>query len=147
MRFLVIGGTGTAGRPLVAELIHRGHEVRVLSTRGGTAGIPGARGHRGDVVTGDGLEEAVRGVDVVVDCMNVETLSRRRAMAMFVQGTRRLLAAEQAPGVRHHVLLSIAGIEAVPYPYYVAKLRQEEAVAAGPVPYTVLRATTFHEFV
>lgn len=147
MRLLVIGGTGTAGRPLVAELVHRGHQVRVLSTGGGTAGITGARGYRGDVVTGHGLGEAISGVDVVIDCMNVETMSRRRATATFVRGTRRLLDAERAAGVRHHVLLSIAGIDAIRYPYYQAKLRQEQAVAAGPVPYTVLRATPFHEFV
>ncbi len=66
---------------------------------------------------------------------------------MFVRGTRRLLDAERAAGVRHHVLLSVAGIDAIRYPYYQAKLRQEEAVAAGQVPYTVLRTTPFHEFV
>jgi uncharacterized protein YbjT (DUF2867 family) len=133
MRILVVGGTGTAGRPLVAELVHRGHEVRVLSIGGGTAGITGARGYRGDVVTGNGLDVAVRGTDVVVDCVNVETLGRRRATAMFVQGTRRLLDAEHAAGIRHHVLLSIAGIDAIRYPYYRAKLRQEQTVAACPL--------------
>ena len=61
-----------------------------------------------------------------------------------MHGTRRLLEAEAAAGVHHHVLLSIVGVDKIPYPYYVAKLHQEEAVAAGPVPYTILRATPFH---
>jgi hypothetical protein len=99
------------------------------------------------VVAGIGVDEAVAGVDAVVDCLNVETVRRGRAEAVLVRGTRRLLDAGAAAGVHHHVLLSIVGIDRIPYPYYVAKLRQEEAVAAGPVPSTVLRATPFHEFV
>ncbi len=147
MRTLVVGGTGTVGRPLTAELVRRGHEVRVLSRSGGTAGATGAVGYRGDVAAGTGVDEAVACVDAVVDCLNVETVRRGRAEAVLVRGTRRLLDAGAGAGVHHHVLLSIVGIDRIPYPYYAAKLRQEEAVTAGPVPSTVLRATPFHEFV
>ncbi len=147
MRTLVVGGTGTVGRPLAAELVRRGHEVRVLSRSGGTAGTTGVVGYRGDAAAGTGVGAAVAGVDAVVDCVNVGTVRRGRAEAVLVHGTRRLLDAEAAAGVRHHVLLSIVGIDRIPYPYYTAKLRQEEAVTAGPVPSTVLRATPFHEFV
>jgi uncharacterized protein YbjT (DUF2867 family) len=145
MQVLVIGGTGQAGRPLVADLVRRGHQVRVLSRTGKAPA--GAEGRQGDIESGSGVPEAVRGIDVVVDCSNVETVSRRRAERFFLSGTRHLLDAEQAAGVRHHILLSIVAIDRIPYPYYTAKLRQEEAVAAGPVPWTVLRATPFHEFV
>jgi uncharacterized protein YbjT (DUF2867 family) len=147
VRVLVIGGTGMAGRHVVAELVRRGHEVRVLSRRGGDAGVTGAEGRRGDVETGGGLAEALAGVEVVVDSSNVKTIRRQPAERQFVQGTRRLLAAEADAGVRHHVLLSIVGIDGVPYPYYEVKVRQEQLAGEGPVPATVLRATQFHEFV
>jgi uncharacterized protein YbjT (DUF2867 family) len=146
VRILVAGGTGTAGRPTVAELVRRGHEVRVLSRRGGDAGVPGATALTGDAMTGEGVTAALRGVDVVVDCLNVMDVRRTQAARFFVSTTRRLLVAGGAAGVGHHVLLSVVGIGPnLGYGYYDAKFLQEQAAAAGPVPSTVLRSTQFHE--
>jgi uncharacterized protein YbjT (DUF2867 family) len=154
MKVLVVGGTGTAGRPTVAELARRGHEVRVLSRHGGTVqSADGARavGVCGDVTTGAGLAEAMDGVDAVIDTSNITTLDEQTARRFFVSATERLLAAEAANDVRHHVLISIVGIDILPIAYYRAKLAQERAVveagaSAGGVRWTVLRATQFHEF-
>jgi uncharacterized protein YbjT (DUF2867 family) len=148
VKVLVVGGTGTAGRPTVAELVRRGHEVRVLTRHG--RGRPGANGVRGDVSTGAGLAEAIDGVDAVVDLSNITALSEKVATAFFAGSTRRLVAAEAAAGVGRHVLLSIVGIELVPTGYYRAKLAQERALTAAAdaagVSWSILRATQFHEF-
>lgn len=110
--------------------------------------MPGAVGHRGDVESGAGLAEALAGASVVVDCTNAGGLGRRTAERLFLDGTRRLLEAETAAGVGHHVLLSIVGVETALWnPYYHAKLQQEQLVLDGPVPGTVQRATQFHELV
>ena len=146
MDALVAGGTGTVGRTVVAELVRRGHQVRVLSRRGGSSA--GAVAYRGDVETGAGLAATLAGASVVVDCTNAGGMGRRAAERLFLDGTRRLLREEAATGIRHHVLLSIVGIEnALWNPYYRAKLEQERLVLDGPVPATVLRATQFHELV
>jgi uncharacterized protein YbjT (DUF2867 family) len=153
MKVLVVGGTGTAGRPTVAELARRGHEVRVLS-RHGAAGqgmdAPRVVGVHGDVTTGAGLAEAMDGVDAVVDTSNITTLSEKAATAFFVGAAERLTAAEAAAGVRHHLMLSIVGIDVVPTGYYHAKVAQERAAAAGAsaggLRWGVLRVTQFHEF-
>jgi uncharacterized protein YbjT (DUF2867 family) len=148
MKILVVGGTGTAGRPTVAELVRRGHSVLVLSRSG--RGADRAVGVRGDVTTGAGLAGAMDGVDAVVDTTNVTTLNGKEASAFFTGTTRRLVAAEAAAGVGRHVLLSIVGIERVPSGYYRAKLAQERALAesadAAGVRWSVQRATQFHEF-
>ncbi|MFG1920792.1 SDR family oxidoreductase [Cryptosporangium sp. NPDC048952] len=145
MDVLVVGGTGEAGRATVVALVERGHTVRVLS-RSGTTDVPGATGYRGDLTTGAGLHEAMAGVEAVVDTFNVTTQSYDVARKAFVGSTERLLAAEVEAGVKHHVLLSIVAIDGSSFPYYRAKVDQEQAVVAGPVPYTILRATQFHEF-
>lgn len=145
MLTLVIGGTGTVGRLATAALAARGHEVRALSRHGGSA--PGVTGMVGDVTTGAGLRSALDGVRCVVDCGNVRTLGGVALEEYFVESTRLVGRLAAAAGVRHHVVLSIVGIDAVAFPYYQAKLRQERAVLAGPVPATVLRTTQFHEFV
>jgi uncharacterized protein YbjT (DUF2867 family) len=146
MRALVIGGTGTVGRLTAAELLRRGHEVRVLS-RGGGSGAPGGTGYAGDLETGAGLEAALDGVQCTLDCANAPVLQREAAVAFFEGTTRRVMDLAARAGVRHHVVLSIVGIDAVPTGYYAGKLAQERAALAGPVPATVLRATQFHEFV
>ncbi len=146
MLVAVVGGTGTIGRPVVRELVRRGHAVRVLSRSGGDGGAAGATGVTADLATGRGLDRALEGVETVVDVSNRPTLRARSAADFFVGGTRRLLAAEGAAGVGHHVLLSIVGIDRVPTGYYRAKLAQEEAVAAGGVPWSVVRSTQFHDF-
>jgi uncharacterized protein YbjT (DUF2867 family) len=148
MRVLVVGGTGTAGRPTVEELARRGHQIRVLSRSG--RGVAGADGVRGDVATGAGLAEAMDGVGAVVDVSNITTLSEKVATPFFTEAARRLVAAEAAADVRRHVLLSIVGIELVSSGYYRAKLAQEHALAAeadaAGVSWAVQRATQFHEF-
>jgi uncharacterized protein YbjT (DUF2867 family) len=100
----------------------------------------------GDLTTGAGLAEAMDSVDVVVDCSNIVTLSGRKATEFFTVGTARLRTAERAAGVAHHVLVSIVGIDDVPYPYYQAKLAQERVATTGLPPCTILRSTQFMEF-
>jgi uncharacterized protein YbjT (DUF2867 family) len=135
MRIAVAGGTGVAGRYVVEAARAAGHETVVISR---SAGV--------DLLTGPGLARALDGADAVIDVSNTETLSRSRAVQFFSAVTRRLLAAEAEAGVRHHVALSIVGIDRVPAGYYAGKLAQEALIEAGPVPWTVLRATQFHEF-
>jgi uncharacterized protein YbjT (DUF2867 family) len=136
MRIAIAGGTGTLGSHVAAQLHSRGHEVRVLSRS--------APEYRVDLVTGAGLEPALRGCDVVVDASNN---AGRKAAAVLVEGARRLLDAEQAAGVSHHVCVSIVGCDQVPMGYYRVKTDQENLVAQGPVPWTIVRATQFHELV
>ena len=100
--------------------------------------------YRVDLATGEGLEPALRGCDVVVDASNN---AGRKAAAVLVDGTRRLLAAEQAAGVGHHVCVSIVGCDQLPMGYYRVKTDQENLVAQGPVPWTIVRSTQFHEFI
>ena len=144
MRALVVGGTGTVGRHVVGVLLRRGHDVRVLS-RQPADGDPQVHRVVGDLSTGDGLAAALESVDVVVDCSDVATSSGRTARAFFTTTTALLREAERAAGVSHHVLLSFVGIDNIPTPYYLAKLAQERATAAGLPPSTILRATHFME--
>jgi uncharacterized protein YbjT (DUF2867 family) len=132
MRIAITGGTGTIGREVALALYDRGHEVRVLSRHGPTPV---------DLTDGSGLEAALAGVDAVVDASN----GRRREL--LVDGTARLLAAEAHAGVRHHVAISIVGIERAPGRYYKLKLEQEAVVKAGAVPWTIVRATQVDQLV
>ena len=142
MQVAVVGGTGTLGAPLVTELIARGEEVRVLS-RGTSAAPPaGATHRRVDLVSGEGLTEALKGADVVVDAANAQ----KQPGKVLVEGTKRLLEAGSEAGVRHHVAISIVGCDKVPLSYYKLKTEQEEIVASAPVPSSLLRATQFHPF-
>ena len=135
MKVAVAGGTGLLGRLVVAELERRGDTPVVL-----------ARSRGVDLTSGVGLTAALRGVPTVIDASNVTTTSRRRAVAFFTSATGHLLAAADRAGVRHVVTLSIVGADTVDFGYYLGKRRQEELLAAGPVPWTLLRATQFHEF-
>ena len=157
MKVVVVGGTGTVGRPAVAELARRAHEVVMLSRHGGgpTMNAEGTDGGplvgvRGDVTSNAGLEEALDGADAVVDASNIITLDEKRATDFFVGATERLLDAEASAGVQRHVLVSIVGVDRVPTGYYRAKVAQERAVEAGAsaraLRWNVLRATQFHEF-
>lgn len=132
---LVTGGTGTLGRHLVPELRRRGHEVRVLSRQPGEGRVVG------DVLTGAGLAEAVAGVDVVV---HAASSPRRKARATEVEGTRNLLA---AAGDRHVVYVSIVGVDDNRFGYYRAKHAAERLVEQRSGPWTIQRATQFHELV
>ncbi|MBM7566224.1 SDR family oxidoreductase [Paenibacillus sacheonensis] len=135
MIIAIVGGNGTLGRHVVAELRRRGHETRSLS-RSSTK-------HRIDLTTGEGLPAALAGCDAVVDASNATTNSSK----VLVEGSRRLLAAEAEAGVRHHVGVSIVGCELVPFGYYRVKAEQERIVEGGPVPWSIVRSTQFHEFV
>jgi len=136
MRIAIAGGTGTLGRRVAEELRSRGHDVRVLSRS--------APEYRVDLTTGDGLGAALEGCDVIVDVTND---SSRHAAQTLVDGSRRLLAAEQAAGVGHHVGMSIVGCERVPLGYFRVKAEQEQVIEQGPVPWSLVRATQFHEIV
>jgi uncharacterized protein YbjT (DUF2867 family) len=136
LRIAVAGGTGTLGRRVTEELRSRGHDVRVLSRRSPDYPV--------DLTTGDGLATALAGCNVVVDVSNDAS---KHAARTLVDGSRRLLAAGQAAGVRHHVGVSIVGCDRVPLGYFRAKLEQERVVERGPVPWSLVRATQFHELV
>lgn len=135
MRIAVVGGTGLLGSLVVSELEGRGHEVRVLGRH-----VPE---FRVDLTTGAGLEAALAGCAVVVDTSN----SQSKARETLVEGCRRLVDAAHAAGVGHYVGISIVGCDAVPMAYYRVKTEQEQVVEKGPVPWSVVRATQFHEFV
>lgn len=135
MKLAVAGGTGTVGTHVVEVARERGHEVVVLSR---SAGV--------DLVTGSGLSDALSGVDAVVDVASTQTISAKESTAFFAAVTRNLLTAESAAGIGHHLALSIVGIDKAPYAYYAGKVEQENIVRSGAVPWTILRATQFHEF-
>lgn len=132
------------GRAVVAELVRRGHGVRVLTRTPPQRPQPGTRHHVVDLATGAALREALDGADAVIEAANTPG-SGRKAWPVVVDGTRRLLAAEAQAGVGHHVAISIVGIDRVPFSYYRAKLAQEELVVQGRVPWSILRATQFHQ--
>ena len=137
-KILVTGGTGSLGSRVVERLRDAGREVKVLS-RGGSKGTV-----RGDLMTGGGIEGAVAGMDTIVHCASSPTRTRRTDVA----GTQRLLQAAHRAGVAHFVFISIVGVDKNPhFPYYRAKLEVEKLVQRSPVPWTILRATQFHEFV
>ena len=135
---LVTGGSGSLGSRVVDRLRDAGHVVRALS-RGGRPSMV-----RGDLMTGEGLEEAVEGVDVVVHCASSPTKTRQ----IDVEGTERLLKTANRAGISNFVFTSIVGVDRNPYyPYFRMKLEVEQMIEASPVPWTILRATQFHEFV
>lgn len=135
MRIAVLGGTGTLGVLLVQELESRRHEVRSLSRNSLFYPV--------DLETGFGLDRAIAGCDVVVDASNA--VWGKRSRDILVRGTRRLLDAEKSARVSHHVCISIIGCEKVPASYYKNKSRQEQIVREGVVPWSIVRATQFHE--
>lgn len=153
MKIAVAGGTGTVGRPTVEIARSRGHDVVVLSRSTGvdlTTGL-GTRGGAGSATgsgTGSatGLVRALEGVDVVIDVASVATQSAERSKAFFGSVTSTLLSAEETAGVTHHLALSIVGSQRAPFGYYAGKAEQERLVSAGRIPWTILRATQFHEF-
>ena len=135
MRIAIAGGTGVVGRRAVQAARTQGHEVVVLSRSEGI-----------DVLSGDGLEARLEGVDVVVDALNTPSLSRKKAAEFFRTTSRHLLKAGARQGVAHHVVLSIVGIDGIDASYYAGKLAQERVVEGSDVPHTVARTAQFHEF-
>jgi uncharacterized protein YbjT (DUF2867 family) len=136
MRIVVAGGTGQTGRLLVEALRAGGHEV-----------VPASPSTGVDVFTGAGLEDALTGTDVVIDVTNPPSQDEESATAFFRTTSENLTSAGAKAGVRHHVALSILGLEdASDLAYFRAKLAQEAAVRSGGVPYTIVRAAQFFEF-
>ncbi|SEH52973.1 Uncharacterized conserved protein YbjT, contains NAD(P)-binding and DUF2867 domains [Mycolicibacterium rutilum] len=136
MKIVVIGGTGLIGSKLVHKLSERGHDAIAAAPSTGV-----------DTITGEGLSEVLAGADVVVDVSNSPNLDDS-AKEFFRTATTNLLAAEQAAGVGHHVALSVVGTAqlAPQSGYFQAKLAQEQLIGQGPVPYTIVHATQFFEF-
>ncbi|MFY1691939.1 SDR family oxidoreductase [Plantactinospora sp. WMMB782] len=151
MEILITGATGRLGRVLTPELVRAGHGVRAASRSTGPGGKPGPEDPAGlrrvrlDLVSGDGLVAALDGVDTVVHLASAPNQGRYTRQ-VEVTGTRRLVEAAGQAGVRHLVYLSIVGTDRVSWPYFRFKVEAETEVAAGPVPWTVLRVTHFHEF-
>lgn len=135
MRIAVAGGTGVVGRHTVDAVRNAGHEAVVLS-----------RSHGVDLVSGRGAAEALAGADAVVDVTSIATLKADAAIEFFTAATGNLVSAAADAGVPHVVLLSIVGVDRIPYDYYAGKVAQEKVAQASRVPWTILRATQFHEF-
>lgn len=136
MRVAVAGATGNIGARTAAVLEQAGHEVVRISRSLGV-----------DLTSGDGLDAALTGVKAVIDATSYEAADRDDAVAYFGTTTRNLLAAEERAGVCHHVLLSIVGVDRIEgNAHYAGKREQERLVTEGPVPWTIVPATQFHDF-
>ncbi|MGN6366971.1 MAG: SDR family oxidoreductase [Phycisphaerae bacterium] len=136
MKIVVIGGTGLIGSRLCKKLTERGHQAVPASPKSGV-----------NTITGEGLAEALTGAHAVVDVTNAPSWEDAAVMKFFETSTRNLLAAESTAGVAHHVALSVVGTDRLQESgYFRAKLVQEKLIAAGNVPYTIVRATQFLEF-
>jgi uncharacterized protein YbjT (DUF2867 family) len=135
MKIVVIGGTGLIGAKTVAILRQGGHEVIAASPRSGV-----------NTFTGEGLKEAIAGAQVVIDLANSPSFEDRAVLEFFETSGRNLLAAEATAGVRHHVALSIVGIDRSDNGYFRAKVAQEKLIATSGIPYTIVRSTQFLEF-
>jgi uncharacterized protein YbjT (DUF2867 family) len=139
MQILVTGASGVLGGAMLSRLRPEGHDVRGTSRRPNRQGWFAA-----DMATGDGLAEAVAGVDAVVHLASATT-RYRNAGEVDVAGTRRLVTAAAQAGVRHLVYVSIVGVDRVPFGYFRHKLAAEAVVRSGPVPWSILRVTQFHQ--
>jgi uncharacterized protein YbjT (DUF2867 family) len=137
MKIVVIGGSGLIGKKVVTNLRQRGHEVVAASPSSGV-----------NTVTGEGLAQALAGAQVVVDVANAPAWEDNAVLAFFETSGRNLLAAEAAAGVGHHVALSVVGTDRLlASGYFRAKMAQENLIKASSIPYTIVRATQFFEFV
>jgi len=137
MKIVVIGGTGLVGSKLVSKLREHGHEAVAASPDTGV-----------NTLTGQGLAEALAGADVVVDVSNSPSFEDAAVLNFFETSTRNLLAAETAAGVGHHVALSVVGTERLTQSgYFRAKIAQERLIRSSSIPYTIVHATQFFEFI
>jgi uncharacterized protein YbjT (DUF2867 family) len=137
MKIVVIGGSGLIGKKVVKNLRLQGHEVVAASPSSGV-----------NTVTGEGLAQALAGAQVVVDVANAPSWEDKAVLAFFETSGRNLLAAEAAAGVGHHEALSVVGTNRLlSSGYFRAKMAQENLIKASPIPYTIVRATQFFEFV
>jgi uncharacterized protein YbjT (DUF2867 family) len=136
MKIVVIGGAGLIGSKTVSILRQNGHEAIAASRKSGI-----------DTITGAGLDKALAGAQVVIDLANSPSFEDRAVLEFFETSGRNLLAAEAAAGVGHHVVLSIVGTDRSPdNGYFRAKIAQEKLIEASNIPYTIIRATQFMEF-
>ena len=137
MKIVVIGGSGLIGSKLVPKLKEHGHEAVAASPNSGV-----------NTITGEGLAEALKGASVVVDVSNAPSWEDAAVMNFFETSTRNLLASEAAAGVGHHVALSVVGTDRLlESGYFRAKLAQENLIKSSSMPYSIVRATQFFEFV
>jgi uncharacterized protein YbjT (DUF2867 family) len=135
MKIVVIGGTGLIGSKAVANLKQKGHEAVAAAPNTGV-----------NTITGEGLKEAMAGAQVVIDLANSPSFEDKAVLQFFETSERNLLPAEAAAGVRHHVALSIVGIDRSDNGYFRAKVAQEKLIKASGIPYTIIRSTQFMEF-
>lgn len=136
MKVVVIGGTGLIGSKVVAKLADKGHDAVAAAPNTGV-----------DTLTGKGLAEAMAGAEVVVDVSNSRSFDEQVATEFFLTSGRNLAAAEAASGVRHHVALSVVGTDRLQDSgYFRAKLVQEQLISSSPIPYSLVHATQFFEF-
>jgi uncharacterized protein YbjT (DUF2867 family) len=135
MKIVVIGGTGLIGSRSVAILRQRGHEVVAASPKSGI-----------NTITGEGIKAALAGAQVVIDLANSPSFEDKAVLEFFETSGRNLLPAEVAAGVRHHVALSIVGIERTDNGYFRAKVAQEKLIETSGIHFTVIRSTQFLEF-
>jgi uncharacterized protein YbjT (DUF2867 family) len=135
MKIVVICGTGLIGSKTVAILRHGGHEVVAASPKSGV-----------NTITGEGVKEAVAGAQAVINLANSPSFEDKAVLEFFETAGRNLLPAEAEAGVRHHIALSIVAVDRTDNGYFRAKLAQEKLIEASGVPYTIIRATQFLEF-
>src|SRR3989442_11124126 len=137
IKIVVVGGSGLIGSKLVKKLREQGHEAVAASRDSGV-----------NTLTGEGLSEAMRGASVVVDVSNSPSFEDAAVLMFFETSTRNLLAAEAAAGVRHHVALSVVGTERLSESgYFRAKIAQEKLIVDSSMPYSIVHATRFFEFI
>lgn len=137
MKIVVIGGSGLIGKKLVNLLREAGHDVVAASPSSGV-----------NAVTGQGLAEALAGAEVVVDVANSPSFEDKAVLEFFEKSSRNLAVAEAKAGVKHHVALSVVGTDRLPESgYFRGKMAQENLIKASGIPYTIVRATQFFEFV
>lgn len=135
MKIAVAGATGAVGSHVVTEFEKADHAV-----------VPQARSTGADLTIGGGLAELLQGVDALIDCINIASMRAKESRDFFTTTSTAMLEAEREAGVAHHVALSIVGIDKVQFGYYQGKVAQERVVRESGHPYTILRATQFHEF-
>lgn len=136
MKIVVVGGTGLIGSKLIKKLKDKGHEAIAASPSTGV-----------NTITGEGLTRVLKGADIVVDVANSPSFEDKAVLEFFETSGRNLLKAEQAAGVKHHIALSVVGTDLLPDSGYLrAKLAQENLIKLSRIPYTIVRATQFFEF-
>ncbi|QPF86096.1 SDR family oxidoreductase [Bradyrhizobium genosp. L] len=136
MKIVIIGGTGLIGSKTAARLRKQGHDVMAAAPSTGV-----------NTITGEGLAEALKGAEVVIDLANAPSFEDKAVLEFFQTSGRNLVAAEKAAGVKHHVALSIIGTDRLPESGYLrAKVAQEQIIRDSGIPYTILRSTQFFEF-